>query len=198
MVNSTLRQHPERGVPGAEAEILAAGHVAHVAFVEDGQPYVMPFAYHYGPETPRVLYVHGAQASRALERIGDGAPVCATVTLLDGLVYSRSAMFHSMNYRSVVCFGRGVRVLDPDAKNAVFDRMIARYFEGRIAGRDYVPSKPEQLTATTLVAVMIENWSAKQRIGGPRGPQDTAEAGLGSAGVVDFPPLTSKAWQLQG
>ena len=164
--------------------ILAEGHVAHVGFVEDGQPFVIPLGYQFNPAEPDRLYLHGSTASRALEHVASGAPVCITVTLLDGLVYSRTALYHSMNYRSVVCFGRGSRVTDPELQQKVYRGMVSRYFPGRAAGRDYSAPTPEHLEATSLVEVRIEEWSAKQREGGPLGPTDADPDAPGTRGVV--------------
>ena len=117
-----IRRHPERDVMERAAPILAAGHVAHVGFVEDGQPFVIPLGYQFDPAQPDRLYLHGSTASRAVQHAASGAPVCITVTLLDGLVYSRTALYHSMNYRSVVCFGRGSRVTDPELQQTHLSR----------------------------------------------------------------------------
>ena len=119
-----------------------------------------------------------------MRHLATGAPVCITVTLLDGLVYSRTALNHSMNYRSAVCFGRGRRVMDPAVQRAVYEAMVSRYFPGRIAGRDYAEPTPEHLDATALIEVEIEEWSAKMRTGGPLGRLDAAEDAPGTRGVV--------------
>src|SRR5438067_1513784 len=124
---ATIRRHPERAVPEEAPDILARGVVAHLGFSKGDQPFVIPLAYHYDPATPGRLYLHGSRGSRALRHLGGGAPVCVTVTLLDGLVYSRSAQYHSINYRSVVCFGRGRVVTDLAEKRALFESMISRY-----------------------------------------------------------------------
>jgi len=166
------------------APILAEGHVAHVGFVEDGQPFVIPLGYQFNPAEPDRLYLHGSPASRALQHVASGAPICITVTLLDGLVYSRTALYHSMNYRSVVCFGRGSRVTDPELQQKVYRGMVSRYFPGRTAGRDYSEPTAEHLEATCLVEVRIEEWSAKQREGGPLGPMDSEPGAGGNCGVV--------------
>ena len=101
-----IRIHPERSQPDEAHAILAAGRVAHVGFVQDGQPFVIPMTYQFDAGRPGHVYLHGAHHSRLLQHLATGAPVCVTVTLVDGLVYSRTALFHSVNYRSVVCFGR--------------------------------------------------------------------------------------------
>jgi nitroimidazol reductase NimA-like FMN-containing flavoprotein (pyridoxamine 5'-phosphate oxidase superfamily) len=181
-LRSTIRTHADRSVPQEAARILAQGHVAHVGFVQEGQPYVIPLGYQYSPATPDRLYVHGSPGSRLMRHLATGAPVCVTVTLLDGLVYSRTALYHSMNYRSAVCFGRGRRVTDEAVQRDVFQAMVSRYFPGRRMGRDYTEPTPEHMDATVLIEVEIEEWSAKTRLGGPLGPLDAEEDGPGTRG----------------
>ncbi len=181
-----IRNHPERAVPDESAEILAQGQVAHVGFIAGGQPFVVPMTYHFDPQSPDVLYLHGAVRSRALDHLAGGQPVCVTVTLTDGLVYSRKAMNHSMNYRSVMVFGHGRIIEDKDRKFEIFDQMVQRYFPGRRVGEDYNPPPSEDLGITALVEVTIEEWSGKARRGGPTGPDDDDPHASGSAGVVDL------------
>ncbi len=181
-----IRRHGDRAVPNEAAEILAQGVVAHVGLVQDGAPLVIPQLYHYDPTVPDQIYLHGARANGSLALIEAGAPVCVTVTLLDGLVYSRDATNHSANYRSVVCFGQGVAITDTAEKEAVLAAMIARYFVGRTAGVDYAPPEAKHLTATALVRVHITAWNAKARRGGPMGPDDEATDAPFTAGVVEL------------
>lgn len=179
-----IRRHPERAVPEMAEAILRAGSVAHVAFAVDGQPYVMPFLYHYADGT---LYLHGAPASRALRTLASGAPVCVEVTQLDGLVASRDAKSHSVNYRSVVVFGAAARVTDDAVKRAIFEQMTARYFPGRTVGRDYLPARPGDLRGVELLAVRAEVRSAKMRTGGPLGAHDGDETAPGTSYVIELP-----------
>ena len=181
-----IKNHPERAVPEEAAEISGQGLVAHVGFIEDGLPYVIPLSYHYDAQRPDRLYLHGSIRSRALELLASGSPVCVTVTLTDGLVYSRKAMNHSMNYRSVVLFGTGREVTDHDEKFALFDLMVQRYFPDRMLERDYNPPPASDLGVTALVEVLIEEWSAKARRGGPTGPDDDRTDASGSAGHTTF------------
>ena len=181
-----LQRHAERAVPQEAQAILAAGLVAHVGFVERGQPYVIPMAYHYDPTTPRTLYLHGGHASRLLRHLASGASAAIAVTLVDGLVFSRTALYHSVNYRSVVCFAHATLPLDGEVAARVLEAMIARYFPGRTAGRDYDAAPPLHLDATNVVALEIEEWSAKARRGGPLGPRDHEPDAPGSAGVLDL------------
>jgi nitroimidazol reductase NimA-like FMN-containing flavoprotein (pyridoxamine 5'-phosphate oxidase superfamily) len=179
-----IQRHPERAVPEHAEEILRAGRVAHVAFAVDGQPFVLPLLYHY--EDGR-LYLHGAPASRTIATLRAGAPVCVEVTLLDGLVASRMAKYHSANYRSVVVFGRAERVDDIQTKRAILERMTGRYFRGRTAGVDYKPARLGDLRGVDLLSVAVEELSAKSRTGPPAGPTDAAPEAPGSRFVVLLP-----------
>ena len=180
-----VRQHPERMVPQRAQEFLVQGHVAHVGFVQDGRPYVIPTLYHYSLECPSHIYLHGGLSSRMLQQLASGIPVCITVTQLDGLVYSRDAKYHSANYRSVMCFGHGRIFEDEELKRMMFEAMTSRYFPGRTAGRDYTPAPASHFATTAVVEVVIEEISAKMREGGPKGPQDAQEDAPGTCGVVD-------------
>ncbi len=181
-----IRTHPERAVPGEAADILSEGLVAHLGLVQDGQPVVIPLSYHYDLAKPDRMYLHGAVKSRALEHLANGVPVCVTVTLVDSLVYSRKAMNHSMNYRSVVLFGKATSITDQSEKFELLDRMVRRYFPGRAIGRDYEPPPPADLGITAMVEVRIEEWNAKARRGGPTGPDDDKPGAPGTAGIVEL------------
>jgi nitroimidazol reductase NimA-like FMN-containing flavoprotein (pyridoxamine 5'-phosphate oxidase superfamily) len=183
---ATLRVHADRGVPDEVAAILADGLVAHVAFVIEGQPFAMPMSYHFDPSKPARLYLHGGHHSRLMGHLAMRAPVCIEVTLVDGLVYSRTAMYHSVNYRSAVVFGRAVETPPDDEQRALLHAMVDRYFPGRTAGRDYEPVPLAHLDATAFVEIAIEEWSAKARRGGPKGPRDNDCSAPGSAGVIEI------------
>ena len=184
--NTTIRQHPERAVPQRAEEFLVEGHVAHVGFELDGRPYVIAMLYHYGVDRADRLYVHGGLSSRMIRHLASGVPVCATVTELDGLVYSRDARYHSANYRCVMCFGRGTLVEDDGLKQAVFTAMTSRYFPGRTAGQDYAIAPKAHLDATPMIEIVIEEMSAKMREGGPKGPHDSDGHAAGTCGVVEL------------
>ncbi len=183
---TSIRQHPERAVPGRAEEFLAQGNVAHVGFEQDGRPYVIPMLYQYAADRPDRLYVHGGLSSRMIRHLASGVPVCATVTELDGLVYSRDARYHSANYRCVMCFGRGRLVEDDELKQSVFVAMTSRYFPGRTAGHDYTIAPKSHLDATPVIEIVIEEMSAKMRVGGPKGPHDADENASGTCGVVEL------------
>ncbi len=186
-----LRRHAERSTPSEIPRILEAGQVAHLGFAVDGQPFVIPMTYHYEPRDPDDpesddrLYLHGSTKGRAMRHLEGGAPVCVTVTHLDQLVYSRTALDHTMNYRSAVCFGTGRLIEDPREKDSILERMVRRYFPGRTARVDYAPPPEAHLTATSVVEVVVDAASAKVRTGGPNGPLDADSDALGTAGLVD-------------
>jgi uncharacterized protein len=181
-----IRRHPDRAVPDEVGNILAEGLVAHIGFVVDGQPYVIPMNYSYDPVTLDTIYVHGAVASRLMQHMVTGAALCVTITLVDGIVYSRDAQDHSMNYRSLIGFGRATVITDDAEKAKIFEAMTQHYIPGRTVGFDYTAPEPGHLHATTLVAIAIEEWSAKARFGGPRGPHDNDPDAPGTAGVVEL------------
>lgn len=184
ITQAKIKQHPERSVTGEEAQILTDGLIAHVGFSVEGRTYVVPMSYFYDPSHPGFIYIHGGKSSRLMRAVCSGMPVCIEVTLLEGLVYSRSAKYHSMNYRSVICFGRGRSVDSMEEKADLFRKAIERYFPGREQGRDYETAPPEHLAGTTLAEVRIEEWSAKAREGGPKGPMDADPDAEGTCGVV--------------
>lgn len=181
---ATIRRHPERAVPDDAPAVLAEGRVAHVGIVQDGEPVVIPLLYGWSPDRPDRIVLHGSKASRMQRALRGGVPVCITVTLLDGLVFSRSAKYHSANYRSVVCFGRAQEITEPEAKAAAMEAMTSRYFQGRSVGRDYAPASERDLEEITVVEVHVEEWSAKARRGEPRGPLDEQADAPGTRGVV--------------
>ena len=112
---TTLKRLPKRGHYERETVygILDEGFICHVGFTVEGRPVVIPTGY---ARVGAKLYIHGSQASRMLRTLAAGVDVCVTVTLVDGLVLARSAFHHSMNYRSVVVFGRATVVEDKDEK----------------------------------------------------------------------------------
>jgi nitroimidazol reductase NimA-like FMN-containing flavoprotein (pyridoxamine 5'-phosphate oxidase superfamily) len=143
-------------------QILDEGFVCHVGFVVDGTPRVIPTAY---GRVGDVLYLHGAKASRMLKALAGGAEACVTVTLVDGLVLARSAFHHSMNYRSVVVFGRASAVEDPREKLAA----MRAFSEHLIPGRWSEVREPNgrELAATLVLSLPLAEVSAKVRAGSP-------------------------------
>lgn len=181
---AVLRQHAERAANDEAFSFLEQGVVADVAFVIDSQPFALPMTYQFSASEPNVLYLHGGTNSRMLRHLASGAPVCVTVTIVDGLVYSRSALYHSVNYRSAVVFGTASPITDRSEKARILEKMIARYYPGRTRGHDYEAATDAQLDATAVLAIKIEQVSGKKRVGPPTGPKDALQDAKGSCGVV--------------
>ncbi len=184
---AAIRTHRERDVGDEAPAILAAGLVAHVAIADAHGPVVIPMTYHYDPADPDHLHLHGGHHSRLMQAVADGGSVCVAVTLLDGLVASKTALSHSVNYRSAVAFGRAAPPLPPEAARAVLHAMIARYWPGRAPGIDFAPLPDRDLAATAFVTLRLEQVSAKRRTGGPKGPGDQDADVPGTAFVSPVP-----------
>jgi nitroimidazol reductase NimA-like FMN-containing flavoprotein (pyridoxamine 5'-phosphate oxidase superfamily) len=159
-----VRRRSIRGAYDADLifGILDLAPVCHVGFVVDGQPYVIPTIH---TRIGHDLYFHGAVANRLLGTLAGGAPVCVTATLIDGLVLARSAMHHSMNYRSVVVLGTAALVTDPVEARAAFTALVDRVRPGRSA--QCRPPSDAELQVTKVVKLRIEEASAKVRSGPP-------------------------------
>ncbi|MGA3027782.1 MAG: pyridoxamine 5'-phosphate oxidase family protein [Bryobacteraceae bacterium] len=159
-----VRRLPKRGVydKAQVHAILDEGRICHVGFVVDGQPFVVPTGYARCGDR---IYIHGSPASRMIRASTADVDVCVTVTLVDGFVLARSAFHHSMNYRSVVVLGKARLVIDPDEKMEAL-----RCFTNHImAGRwdEVRQPSPAELKATSVLALALEEVSAKVRTGGP-------------------------------
>ena len=154
----------KRGVYDRETvySILDEGLVCHVGFVEDGKPVVIPTGYARKGDT---LYIHGSTISRMFRALGKGADVCVTVTLVDGLVLARSAFHSSMNYRSVVIFGKATLLDDPAAKREALHAFTAHVAPGR--WQEIRQPNEKELQVTTVLAIPLEEVSAKIRTGPP-------------------------------
>ena len=159
-----LKRLPKRGHFDRETVygILDEGFICHVGFVHDGQPVVIPTGYARADDT---LYIHGSQASRMLRTLSGGVDACVTVTIIDGLVLARSAFHHSMNYRSVVIFGRATLIDDREEK---LDALVA-LSEHIVRGRWAEVREPteQEMRATTVLSLPLIEASAKIRRGPP-------------------------------
>lgn len=158
-----VRRLPKRAAYDRETihAILDEALVCHAGFVVDSAPVVIPTIHWREADT---LYVHGSVASRMLRSIKDGVDVCVTVTLVDGLVLARSAFHHSMNYRSVVVFGKA-REVGGEEKLRALDGLVEHVVRGR--SRDVRPPNESELRQTLVLAVPLGEASAKIRTGGP-------------------------------
>ena len=158
--------------------ILDAGMIAHVGFCVDAQPFVIPMLYARDGDD---LLLHGSVASRLMRGLGEGIAACLTVTHVDGLVLARSHFDHSVNYRSVVAFGRARVLDDPRAKADALARFVDALLPGR-SGESRAADASE-LGATTVLVFAIEDASAKVREGGAK--ENAADLGIPTwAGVL--------------
>ncbi|HEV3045950.1 MAG TPA: pyridoxamine 5'-phosphate oxidase family protein [Solirubrobacteraceae bacterium] len=182
-----LRRKRERGSYDRATidAILDEALIAHVGIADEhGQPFVIPTLH---ARSGDVVYCHGSTASRTLATLATGAPACLTVTLIDGLVLARAAMHHSANYRSVVLIGGATLVDDLDEKRAALQAVVEHIVPGRWA--DIRAPNENELKATSVLAIPIDEASAKVRSGGPL--DDEEDYALSAwAGVI---PLVSQA-----
>jgi uncharacterized protein len=159
-----LKRMPKRASYDRDVvnHLLDTALVCHVGFSVDAQPYVIPTLHvRIGDR----LYIHGSAASRMLGSAAGGAPICVTVTHIDGLVMARAAFHHSVNYRSVVILGVATLVVDPAEKLAVMKGLIDHVAPGRW---DYIRQPyDKELLATSVLSIPIDEASAKLRSGGP-------------------------------
>jgi uncharacterized protein len=182
-----LRRRRERGSydRGVIDAILDEALIAHLGITgEGGQPLVIPTLH---ARRGDLVYLHGSAGSRTLRALSGGAPACLTVSLIDGLVLARSAMHHSANYRSVVLMGAARSVEEQDEKLAAFEAIVEHIVPGR--WRDVRPPTDMELKATSVLAIPIDEVSAKVRTGPP--VDDEEDYALEAwAGVI---PLTTTA-----
>lgn len=184
--NTTLKRLPQRGSFERDTinAILDAAFICHVAFVVDGQPFVIPTSY---ARVNDELFIHGSAASRMLRNLSEGIPVCVTVTLVDGLVLARSAFHHSINYRSVVVFGTARLVESAEEKAAALQAFTEHIIPGRWP--EIREPNGQELKATTVLALPLREASAKIRTGPPKDDDEDMTIPVW-AGVL---PLTTAA-----
>lgn len=159
-----LKRLPKRGHFDRETvyAIVDEGFICHVGFAVDGQPFVIPTGY---ARVDDKLYIHGSQASRMLRSLAGGLDACVTVTIVDGLVLARSAFHHSINYRSVLVFGRATLVEDPKEKYDALVSLSEHIVRGRWA--DVREPNEVEMKQTTVLCLPMEEASAKVRTGPP-------------------------------
>lgn len=159
-----LKRLPKRGVFERETiyRILDEAFVCHVGFCTEGQPFVIPTSY---ARIDDRLVIHGSAASRMMRNLSTEIDVCVTVTLVDGLVLARSAFHHSMNYRSVVVFGKARIVTDEAEKHEALKAFTEHIVPGR--WDSIRPPTKNELKGTTVLSLSLTEASAKIRAGGP-------------------------------
>ena len=142
--------------------VLDAAQMINVGYVINGQPYVTPTSHWRDGNT---IFWHGSSASKMLRQVRTGVPVCVTAAIFDGYVLARSPLHHSANYRTVMAFGKAKMITGRAAKEAALKQMMEVLFPGRWAAcrENY----SQEIKATTVVAMSIEEAAAKTRSGGP-------------------------------
>jgi nitroimidazol reductase NimA-like FMN-containing flavoprotein (pyridoxamine 5'-phosphate oxidase superfamily) len=169
-----VRRIPERGVydPAIVGAILDEALIVHVAWVDDdGSPRQIPTLH---ARVGGTLYVHGSRASQTMRALRDGAEVCITATIVDELVLARSLFHHSMNYRSVVLYGRAREVTNRDEFDAMSRALADHVAPGR--GADARLPNEDEFRQTLILAIPFDEASAKIRTGPPK--DDDADLGL--------------------
>ncbi len=161
---SRVRRMPKRGVYKIDSiyKIIDEAPFCHIGHVINGRPVVIPTLHWREGDS---VYWHGNAASRMLEANAAGSEICLTASLFDGWVLARSGFHHSVNYRSVMCFGIARAITDPAEKEAA----LASFIEGRFPGRwaRLRPPTAQELKATLVLTMPIEEASAKVRTGPP-------------------------------
>lgn len=159
--------------------VLDEAMICHLGVVRDGVPMVLPTGYGRDGDT---LYLHGSTGASSLRTATAEADVCVTVTIVDGIVYSRSVNNHSMNYRSAVIFGRAVAVEEREAKmhalHVITDHLAPGSWEH---ARDV---NAKEFAAVSVLAVDLAEASVKMRGEGPDDPEDEVAENLAWAGVL--------------
>lgn len=163
--------------------VLDAGLVCHLGVLVDGAPVVLPSGYGRLGET---VYLHGSTGAGWLRAAVAGAPLCATVTHLDGVVYARSVFHHSMNYRCAVVHGHARLVTDPDEQLAALRAVVEQLAPG--SWEHARPPTGRELAATAVLALDLAEASVKIRTGPPGDDEADVEAGGRWAGVL---PVTT-------
>ena len=189
-----VRRLPERGSYDRRLidAILDEALICHVGFIYEGTPVVIPTIH---ARVGNTLYFHGSPASRMLRSMRSGDEVCVNVTLVDGVVVARAAFHNSMNYRSVVIFGRPRIVDDPDEKWAALEAVTEHVVPGRWA--DSRPMTEKEMKGTLVAALPISEASAKVREGGPKDEEADYELPIW-AGVVPLATLPGDPVSAEG
>jgi nitroimidazol reductase NimA-like FMN-containing flavoprotein (pyridoxamine 5'-phosphate oxidase superfamily) len=169
---SRIKRIPERGHYDRETiyAILDQGMICHVGIAFENEPIIIPTLY---GRLNHEIVLHGAKASRLLKHVQNGHEVCVAVTLIDDIVLARSVFHHSVNYRSVVVFGKGRKITNKAEKLRALEAISEKLIPGR--WEDARNPNEKELDATNVVAIQIEEASAKIRTGPPKDDEEDYE-----------------------
>lgn len=161
---SEINRTPSRGYYDKRTiyQIIDESKYCHISFVQNEEPFIIPTIH---ARIEDKLFFHGSETSRLLNHIADGNPVCIAITIVDGLVLARSIIHHSMDYRSVVLFGKGEKIKDSKMKFKAFKAMSNHLLPGR--WEDARKPNEREINSTAVIAVKIDEASAKIRTGPP-------------------------------
>lgn len=178
---ATVHSHPERARYdfGTAAAVLDDGRMGYLATVFDGEPHLVPMMYLRQGE---YVHLHGRKGTRLMNHLNGGASLAFSVTLIEGLVLARDVRYNSLNYRSVVIYGSATEIAEVDAKRSSFIALAERHWPGRM---DVLPPTLEQLDSVTLLALPLDEFSAKVRTGPPAKASPDADQRVW-AGHVDL------------
>ena len=173
---------PERGLYDSETinKIIDEALYCNISFIQDGHPFIIPTNH---ARMNDHLVFHGAKASRLLKQISGGEEIAVSVTILDGLVLARSVFHHSMNYRSVVIFGKGKLIKNKIEKLNALEAITNHIIPGR--WNDARKPNEKELNATSVVSLKIDEASAKIRSGPPKDEEEDYDLPVW-AGVIPF------------
>lgn len=183
-MKNKIKRSPRRAVYNIEQaySILDKEFNCFIGFIHENHPFVIPTIYGRKDNT---IYFHGSIASRMMIEIGLGIDVCLTVSIVNGLVLSKSAYNHSLNYESIMLFGKAKKVDDSEkltALKVISDQVLKGRWEETRLPNDF------ELKATSVLKISIDEFSAKVRTGHPEDDQKDLELNIWS-GVV---PITKK------
>jgi len=174
--------------PGLIRSIIDAAPMCHLGLTDhDGHPLVIPTIH---ARVGEVLYVHGSAASRSLRRLAEGIEVCCTITHLDGIVLARSSFWFTMNYRSVMIFGRARLVTDPEEIELALDAIVEHIAPGRSA--EVRRPTSTETRATKVLALTIDEASAKVRTGDPDDDPADLDSDVGADVWAGEIPVTAQ------
>lgn len=160
-------------------KVLDSSFLCHVGFTVDGEARIIPTAY---LRIDDAIYLHGHLKNQMMNALLNGQTASICVTLVDGLVLARSGFKHSVNYRSVTLYGKAETVAD-EVKEEVLDKFIDYMVPGR--ARELRKTTPQELNATLVVKIPIDEAAAKIRTGPPLDKEPDYETDIW-AGVVNL------------
>lgn len=148
--------------------MLHSAPFGSLGMVDDSRPYVKPTLFVYD-ETNQVIYFHGALEGRTRQTLESNPEVCFTVSQLGRLLPGTTAMEFSIEYNSVIVFGK-VSIIEGLPAQKALQMLLDKYFAPMQPGKDYQPISPEELNITTVYSLAIESWSGKAHQAAPDYP----------------------------